>query len=217
MRIISSDIEGVYTVELEPIQDERGYFARSFCHDEFADIGLDLTFVQANTALSRRARTVRGIHHQLEPHAEHKYVRCTVGAVYDVAVDLRPNSSTYLCWTGVRLTADNHTALLVPPGCGHGYMTLVDDTELEYWTTHRYAPEAMVGVRFDDPAIAIVGLVIQIRGTGIKISVPPGFDLCWSTKVETNNGLLRQVIPGDKPGAFVVFVGCDQTRNLVFG
>jgi dTDP-4-dehydrorhamnose 3,5-epimerase len=148
-------IHGAYHVEITPVEDERGLFARAWCRDEFAAHGLTDVFVQANLAQSGRAGTLRGIHYQHPPHAEAKFVRCLRGAVYDVVVDLRPESPTYLQWHVERLTAERRNALYVPAGCGHGYQTLVDDTELFYLVTAAYAPEAEGGIRYDDPRLAI--------------------------------------------------------------
>jgi dTDP-4-dehydrorhamnose 3,5-epimerase len=155
MEIEQTEIAGVLVAEISPIVDDRGFFSRVFCHDEFAEHGVDLVFVQANTALSDRRLTVRGMHHQLEPDAEYKLVRCTSGAVFDVAVDLRGDSATYGAWVGLELTAENRRSILVPPGVAHGYLTLEPYSELTYWTTRMYAPESAVGVRYDDPTIGI--------------------------------------------------------------
>lgn len=155
MKIVETDLAGVLVAHLTPIVDDRGFFARVFCHDEFADHGADLEFLQANTALSESAFTVRGMHHQHAPNAEYKLVRCTAGSVFDVAVDLRPDSPTFRRWVAEELSAGNRRSLLVPPGVAHGYMTLEPETELTYWTTKRYAPESVAGVRFDDPTLGI--------------------------------------------------------------
>lgn len=155
MKIAETSLAGVLAADLTPIVDDRGFFARVFCRDEFAEFGVELDFVQANTAVSDRRLTVRGMHHQLEPHAEYKLVRCTSGVVFDVAVDLRPWSPTYRRWVAEELSAENGRSLLIPPGVAHGYLTLEPGTELTYWTTARYAPGSATGVRFDDPALAI--------------------------------------------------------------
>jgi dTDP-4-dehydrorhamnose 3,5-epimerase len=150
-----TELEAAFILDVEPREDDRGFFARVFCVDELAAHGLATEFVQANAGVSTRAGTLRGMHFQRAPHAEAKLVRCTAGAVYDVAVDLRPGSPTRGRWVGVELTAANHRQLYVPEGFAHGYQTLADDTELVYATTHPYAPEAATGVRFDDPAFGI--------------------------------------------------------------
>jgi dTDP-4-dehydrorhamnose 3,5-epimerase len=145
----------VVVVDLEPIRDERGFFARAWCPDEFAAAGLDVRWAQENVAFNVHKGTLRGLHLQLPPHSEVKLVRCTRGGVWDVAVDLRPDSPTYRRSTGVELTADNHRSLLVPKGCAHGYLTLVDTVEMRYLTSHPYAPDAATGVRYDDPFVDV--------------------------------------------------------------
>jgi dTDP-4-dehydrorhamnose 3,5-epimerase len=155
MRFTELELPGAYLVELDRIEDERGFFARTFCRQEFAEHGLETDVVQANTAFNRRAGTLRGLHFQAEPHAETKLVRCTRGAVYDVIVDLRPGSATYARWIGVELTVDNDAMLYVPRGFAHGYQTLVDDTETSYLMGTAYEASAGSGVRWDDPAFGI--------------------------------------------------------------
>ena len=123
-------------VEIDRISDDRGFFARVWCQDEFAQQGLEPDWVQDNVGRSIRAGTLRGMHYQEEPHAEAKLVRCTRGEVYDVALDLRPSSPSYLKWVGVTLGADDHTMLYIPEGCAHGYQTLADDSEIVY-SDHR--------------------------------------------------------------------------------
>jgi dTDP-4-dehydrorhamnose 3,5-epimerase len=148
-------LEGAFVVELERIEDERGYFARTFCAREFRVHGLTAEVVQANTSFNRRKGTLRGLHFQAAPHEEAKLVRCTRGAVYDVIVDLRPTSPTFRRWVSVELTAENDTMLFVPEGFAHGYQTLEDDTETAYLMTAYYEPSAGRGVRWDDPAFGI--------------------------------------------------------------
>jgi dTDP-4-dehydrorhamnose 3,5-epimerase len=148
-------VAGAYLITPQRRPDERGYFARVFCQDELAQQGLCVDFCQANTAFSPRAGTLRGLHYQRAPHAEVKLMRCTRGAVYDVVLDLRANSPTFLRWFGAELSADNGAMLYAPAGTAHGYLTLTDDTELLYMTSARYAPAAATGVRFDDPTFGI--------------------------------------------------------------
>jgi len=150
-----TDIEGVTVVEIAEIRDERGFFARSWCEDEFAERGIGGGWAQENIGFNPRRGTLRGLHLQIAPHAERKLVRCTRGAVWDVAVDLRQGSSSWGRSVGVELTADNHTMLHVPDGCAHGYLTLADDTEVRYLTSRRYAPAAATGVRYDDPMLGL--------------------------------------------------------------
>jgi dTDP-4-dehydrorhamnose 3,5-epimerase len=151
----ATELPGAFVVDLEPIGDERGFFARSWCAAEFAENGIMDAFVQENLGFSTRPGTLRGLHFQRTPHAEAKLVRCTRGAVWDVALDLRPDSSAAGRWVGVELSAENHRMLSVPEGCAHGYVTLTPDAEVRYMTSRPYAPEASDGVRYDDPAFAI--------------------------------------------------------------
>lgn len=148
-------LPGAYVIELDKRQDQRGFFARAWCQKEFAAHGLNPGIVQANLAFSPRRGTLRGLHYQLAPHAEAKLVRCTRGAIYDVIVDLRPDSPTHRRWIGVELTADNRRMLYVPEGFAHGYLTLVDESEVFYQTSQFYAPAFARGVRYDDPAFGI--------------------------------------------------------------
>jgi dTDP-4-dehydrorhamnose 3,5-epimerase len=142
-------------IDLQKHGDDRGFFARVFCQDEFADHGLPRDMVQMNLSYSAMKGTVRGLHYQVAPHEEAKYIRCTRGAVYDVTVDVRPSSPTFKQWMGVELTQENYRMVYVPEGCAHGYLTLVDDSEVNYQVSAFYAPEAERGLRYDDPAIAI--------------------------------------------------------------
>jgi dTDP-4-dehydrorhamnose 3,5-epimerase len=148
-------IEGVVVIEPQKLVDERGFFARSWCREAFAERGLNPDVAQANIGFSPRRGTLRGLHYQAAPHAEAKLVRCTRGAIYDVAVDLRPDSPTFLGWIGLRLSADSHRMLYVPEGCAHGYLTLTDDAEISYQASRPYVREAARGRRYDDPALDI--------------------------------------------------------------
>jgi dTDP-4-dehydrorhamnose 3,5-epimerase len=146
---------GVFVVDLERREDPRGFFARAWCAREFADQGLSTEVVQANVSFNPRQGTLRGMHFQRAPHAEAKLVRCTQGAIYDVVIDLRPESETYRQWLGVELTQENRRALYVPEGFAHGYQTLVPDAEVFYQVSEFYTADAESGVRWDDPAFAI--------------------------------------------------------------
>jgi len=148
-------LQGAFLVDLERREDERGFFARTWCADEFADHGLVNRVVQANVSWNAKPGTLRGMHFQHPPHAETKLVRCTRGGIYDVIVDLRPDSETYKQWLGVELNAENRRALFVPEGFAHGYQTLVPDSEITYQVSAAYAPQAEGGVRWDDPAFGI--------------------------------------------------------------
>ncbi|HJR71746.1 MAG TPA: dTDP-4-dehydrorhamnose 3,5-epimerase family protein [Gammaproteobacteria bacterium] len=155
MKFSASPLSGCHIIELDKRVDERGYFARTWCRQELAEHGLSMEVAQVNVGVSTKTGTLRGMHYQLPPHAEIKIVRCSRGAAYDVAVDLRPDSPTFRRWYGVELTHDSGRMLYVPEGCAHGYLTLAADTELLYFTSHAYAPGAARGVRYDDPAFGI--------------------------------------------------------------
>jgi dTDP-4-dehydrorhamnose 3,5-epimerase len=155
MIFTETPLAGAYTIALEPREDERGFFARAFCQNELAAQGLETTIAQANMSYNFKRGTLRGMHYQVPPHSEVKMVRCIAGAIYDVIVDLRPDSPTHLKWYGVELSAGNRTMLYVPKGFGHGYQALTDHTEVLYMVTEFYAPGAERGMRWDDPAIGI--------------------------------------------------------------
>ena len=155
MKFFATPLAGLYVVEIEPRVDMRGFFARGFCMDEFAAHGLDTRIAQANMAFNEKASTLRGMHFQVPPHEEAKYIRCVRGAVYDVAVDIRPQSATYLKWHAAELTADNRRMMCIPRGFAHGYQTLSDNTEVFYLVSEFYHPESDRGLRWDDPALAI--------------------------------------------------------------
>jgi dTDP-4-dehydrorhamnose 3,5-epimerase len=148
-------IPGVWIVSLERRDDNRGFFARSFCEREFASHGLLTRFPQCNISFNRKRGTLRGMHFQREPMAEAKLVRCTKGAVYDVVVDLRKQSPTYLRWFGIELTDENRQALYIAAGCAHGFQTLADNAELFYQMSEFYDAAAGDGVRWNDPAFGI--------------------------------------------------------------
>lgn len=148
-------IAGAYVIEPERIRDHRGFFARLWCADELSKHGLCPTIRQTNIGVSTRKGTLRGLHFQRAPHAEVKIIRCPRGAIFDVVVDLRPDSHTFRRWHGVELTQDNQFALYVPEGCATGYLTLADDTEIYYHTSAAYHAASASGVRFDDPAFGI--------------------------------------------------------------
>lgn len=155
MRFVTTPIESVAILELEEHHDERGFFARSFCRDEFESNGLLPDVVQCNISYNHVAGTLRGMHFQLAPATEAKLVRCIAGAVVDQIVDLRPESPTYLHHVSVELTAANRRSLYVPPMFAHGYQTLVDGTEVLYQVSERYTPGMERGLRFDDPALGL--------------------------------------------------------------
>lgn len=156
MTFTETPLPGAYLIEPDRLGDERGFFARTWCAREFAAHGLNAELAQCNISFNRQAGTLRGMHFQAAPHAEAKLVRCTQGAVYDVIVDLRPDSPTHRQWYGAELTAENRHMLYVPEGFAHGFQTLVPDTEVFYQMSAFYVPKSARGVRWDDPAIGIV-------------------------------------------------------------
>ena len=155
MRFAQSPLPGVWTIELDLLDDERGWFARSFDIDALRLRGVELEVVQCNVSFSCLSGTLRGMHYQLEPYAEPKLVRCVRGATFHVAVDLRPQSRTYCGWHGVELSAESRRAIYLPAGVAHGCQTLVDECEVHYLMGARHEPRAARGVRWDDPAFAI--------------------------------------------------------------
>jgi dTDP-4-dehydrorhamnose 3,5-epimerase len=156
MIVAETELPGAYVIDLEPVEDPRGFFARAWSDEEFAERGLETRVAQCNVSLTKRRGTVRGMHFQRPPHEEAKFVRCTRGALYDVIVDLRPDSVAFRRWIAVELSQGNRRALYVPPGLAHGFQTLVDDTEVFYMISEPYAPESASGVRWDDPTFGIV-------------------------------------------------------------
>ncbi|AYA36891.1 dTDP-4-dehydrorhamnose 3,5-epimerase [Hymenobacter oligotrophus] len=155
MIFTETELPGAFIVDVERIADERGFFARSWCEDEFAARGISTPPLQANLSHNPRKGTLRGLHYQTEPYAEAKLVRCTRGALYDVIVDLRPDSPTYGQWLGVELTADSYRMLYVPAGFAHGFLTLQDNTDISYQVSAKYAPQHEAGIRWNDPAFGI--------------------------------------------------------------
>jgi dTDP-4-dehydrorhamnose 3,5-epimerase len=151
-----SKLAGAFEIHIEPRADERGFFARSWCQHEFEEHGLNPDLVQCNISYNPRKGTMRGMHYQADPHAEAKLVRCIKGAVYDVVIDLRPQSPTFMEWIGVRLTAEDRNMIYVPEGCAHGFLTLEDESEVFYQMSAFYHADSAGGVRWNDPAFNIV-------------------------------------------------------------
>jgi len=176
MVFTTTPLQGAYLIDLEKVEDHRGFFSRAWCSREFESHGLSGTFVQINVGFNIRKGTLRGMHYQVKPHAEVKVVRCTRGAVFDVIVDLRPESPTYKGWFGAELSAENHRMLYVPEGYAHGYLTLTDHAEIYYLASTPYAPESARGARYNDPAFGITwpGTVTTISE---KDASWPDFDL----------------------------------------
>ena len=155
MKFIPTEISGVWIVDLERHEDERGSFARTWCAAEFAKHGLNPRLAQCSASFNKKKGTLRGMHYQAVPHEEAKLVRCTRGAIFDVALDLRANLPTFKRWVGVELSAGNGRALYIPEGCAHGFQTLEDNTEVFYQMTEPFHPEAVRGVRWNDPQFGV--------------------------------------------------------------
>ena len=175
MRFVPTDLEGAFVIEPEPVEDERGFFARIWCRDEFHEHGLTAELAQCSVSGNARAGTLRGLHYQRAPYEEVKVVRCIKGAIFDVIVDLRPGSSTRAQWYGVELDAVGKRALYVPKGFAHGFQTLVDDTEVLYMISEPYNVVASEGVRWDDPAFAIEWPPAALRTLSERDRIWPGY------------------------------------------
>jgi dTDP-4-dehydrorhamnose 3,5-epimerase len=174
MKFTGCGISGAYLIEAEPIRDSRGSFARVFCEREFAAHGLEVRFPQHSISSNAARGTLRGLHFQAPPHGETKLVSCIRGAIFDVCVDLRPDSPTFRQWRGFELSAENRRSFYIPVGCAHGFQTLTDDAEVHYLISEFYAPEAARGVRHDDPAFAI-GWPLPVAAISDKDSSWPDF------------------------------------------
>jgi dTDP-4-dehydrorhamnose 3,5-epimerase len=155
MIFTESPLAGAFVVDMAPLQDERGFFARAYCSEEFAAQGLGTEMRQCSVSYNLKKGTLRGLHYQGAPHEEHKLVRCTAGAIFDVIVDIRPQSASYRRWFGEKLTAQNRRALFIPPGFAHGFVTLCEETEVYYMISVSHAPEYSRGYRWNDPAFGI--------------------------------------------------------------
>jgi dTDP-4-dehydrorhamnose 3,5-epimerase len=155
MKYTELPLNGAYLVEIEPIEDERGYFARTWSRQEFIDLGFEPEFIQYSISHNHKKGTLRGMHFQIAPFQEMKIVQCTRGSILDVIIDLRPESVTYGRWTGVELSADNRCMLYIPKCFAHGFQTLEDNTDVSYRITNHYSPEHARGYRYDDPAFGI--------------------------------------------------------------
>jgi len=149
-------LKGAFIIDIEPREDERGFFARSWCEDEFKQHGLNPNLVQCNISYNKKRGTLRGLHYQVAPFAEAKLVRCTMGAIYDVIIDLRSASPTFKQWISVELTAENRRALYVPEDFAHGFLCLMDNTEVFYQMSEFFHPECARGVRWNDPVFGVV-------------------------------------------------------------
>jgi dTDP-4-dehydrorhamnose 3,5-epimerase len=155
MIFTESPLPGAFLIDVAPITDDRGFFARAYCAEEFAAKGIGVELRQCSVSYNIRKGTLRGLHYQRAPHEEHRLVRCTAGAIFDVIVDIRPQSAHFRRWFGTALTAQNHRSLFIPPGFAHGFITLSDDAEVYYMISVPHAPEFARGFRWNDPAFAI--------------------------------------------------------------
>ncbi|MFT5182524.1 MAG: dTDP-4-dehydrorhamnose 3,5-epimerase [Alphaproteobacteria bacterium] len=171
-----TELAGVRIVELEPHNDERGSFARSFCTDEFIAAGIEMSVVQTNISRNTSRGTLRGLHFQAEPAPEPKLVRCTAGRIFDVAVDLRPASPSFCRWTSIELDADSYNGVYIPAGCAHGFLTLSDNAEVTYLMGAAYVPELARGVRWNDPVFKIAW-PFEPETMSDKDAAYPDFDL----------------------------------------
>jgi len=155
MIFIETKLEGAFIIEPERLEDERGFFARSFCRKEFEDHSLNSNLVQCSISFNKKKGTLRGMHYQISPHAETKLVRCTMGAIYDVIIDIRPGSPTFGQWLSQELTADNRRMLYIPEGFAHGFQILEDNTEVFYQISEFYVQNSANGIRWNDPAFSL--------------------------------------------------------------
>lgn len=155
MIFTETKLKGAFIIDVKRIEDERGFFGRSYCEKEFEEYGLNTNIVQTNVSYNKKKGTLRGMHMQVTPYEETKLVRCTRGAIYDVIIDMREGSETYKQWVGVELTADNYRMLFVPEGFAHGFITLEDNTDVTYQVTQFYTPGSEKGIRWNDPAFNI--------------------------------------------------------------
>lgn len=155
MIFVETTLKGAYLIEPERIEDDRGFFARTFCQKEFKVRGLNPNMLQCSISFNKMKGTLRGLHYQAIPHEEAKLIRCTRGVIYDVIVDLRPESPTYRQWIAIELTQESRTAIYVPEGFAHGFQTLTDNAEVYYQISQFHHPEAARGVRWNDPAFGI--------------------------------------------------------------
>lgn len=189
MRFRATELAGAMLVGIEPQTDARGFFARTWCAREFAAQGLPAQFVQASLSRNTRRGTVRGLHLQLPPSQEGKLVSCLAGAIYDVIVDLRPESPTFLRHIGFELSADTHEALYIPPLLAHGFQTLADDTEVLYQMSDYFAPALAFGVRWNDPAFAIAWPIATASAILPRDAECADFDAAaWRRRVEAARG-----------------------------
>ena len=163
MKFIPTPLKGCYVIELDRVMDERGWFARTYCKNEFGQLGHTGEWVQLNHSFTAAAGTLRGMHYQLPPFGEIKLVRCIAGAVYDVVIDLRKDSETFLQWFGVEISAANSKMIYIPAGFAHGFQAIVDNSELIYHHSQFYSPGVEAGIKYDDPKVRI-GWPLPVAG-----------------------------------------------------
>lgn len=175
-------LKGSYIIDIERLEDDRGFFGRSFCRNEFEEYGLDPTIAQSNISYNNKRGTLRGLHMQIAPHRESKLIRCSRGLIFDVIVDLRKDSETYTKWFGIELSAESYRMLYVPEGFAHGFITLEDHTEVEYQITQFYTPDAAVGYLWNDPAFNISWPILP-EYMSEKDRLNPGFESSITIKV----------------------------------
>jgi dTDP-4-dehydrorhamnose 3,5-epimerase len=175
MLFTETKLAGAFLIQPEPVEDERGFFARTWCLRELEDHGLVSRLAQCSVSYNRRKGTLRGMHYQIAPHQEEKIVRCTQGALWDVTLDLRPESPTFKQWVGYELSADNRAQVYIPAGCAHGFQTLEDNTEALYMISEFYSPESARGVRWDDPAFSITWPAAERRIISARDAGYPDF------------------------------------------
>jgi len=173
MNFMDTAVKDAFIIEIEKKTDDRGFFARTWCTNEFEAHGLKGDLVQSNLSFNKRKGTLRGLHYQIRPYEETKLVRCTKGAIYDVIVDLRPHSPTFRQWIGVELTEQNYRMLYVPEGFAHGFQTLEDNTEVVYHVSQCYVPNAEHGIRWDDPTFKIEWPMTEERTISSKDQMWP--------------------------------------------
>lgn len=155
MKFIETKLKGTFIIEPDRIEDDRGFFARTWCQREYNDHGLNPSLVQCNISFNKKKGTLRGMHYQVSPYGEAKVIRCTAGEIFDVIIDLRPDSETFTKWLSFVLTEENRNMIYVPEGFAHGFVTLTDNTEVSYQMSEFYSPEHARGIRWDDQAIGI--------------------------------------------------------------
>lgn len=155
MKFIETGLEGAYIIEPEKLEDDRGFFARIWCKNDFEEHGLNTQLVQSSISYNAKKGTLRGMHYQLPPHAEVKLIRCTRGSIFDVIIDMQPDSTTFMQYKGIHISADNYKVIYVPKGFAHGFQTLEDHTEVQYQMSDLFYPEAARGLRWNDPAFGI--------------------------------------------------------------